>query len=88
MKHTHTTPTGEEITFDLHEVHYNEEGKIVLWTVDPILSGYEDVDDLISALEYMLSDAKKSKDDILDYDTLQPEADFDYEKEEDEAGKV
>lgn len=66
----------------------NNEGKIVLWTVDPILSGYEDVDDLISALEYMLSDAKKSKDDILDYDTLQPEADFDYEKEEDDAGKV
>ncbi len=36
----------------------------------------ETVDELIKHLEQMLNDVKKSKDDVLDYETLKPESEM------------
>jgi len=63
----------------IHEVYYNEEGKIWGWTQEPKrLVSDNDVDDLIAGLEQTLKDAKKSKDHILDFD-MEPEVSLDVE---------
>jgi hypothetical protein len=62
MRHKH--PSGEY--YQIHEVFYEPMG----WSADPIEPFGSTPDELIECLEIMLSDAKKCKDDILDYDSL------------------
>lgn len=54
----------------LHETHYrwDEDDKIRAYSVDSIIWYFSDVDDMIAELELMLKDAKKYKDEILEYD--------------------
>ena len=69
---------GEEDTYGLHEVYYNKQGKICLWTEDSLVPVRESVDELEEELTMMLRDVKKSKHDVLDYD-MEPEGDFEEE---------
>lgn len=62
MRHKH--PNGDY--YQIHEVYYDGDKKS--WTVEPIVPFGETVDELIEHLEMMLRDAKKCKEDILDYD--------------------
>jgi len=53
--------------YELHETFYDGK-KPMMWTQDIEEVGpCESVDELINMLERMLTDAKKSRDDILDY---------------------
>ena len=49
--------------YSVHEVYYNPTG----WTEPIIDVGATSVEELISTLEMILTDAKKSKDDVLEY---------------------
>ncbi len=49
----------------LYEVYYKN-WKVVAWTAEPTIT-WDDIDDLIWELEYMLEDAKKCKEDSLIY---------------------
>ena len=60
-------PDGEIYTYyEMHETFYD--GDKLSWTVDAKKPFGESVDELIECLEQMLKDAKKSKDDILNYE--------------------
>ena len=51
-------------TYSVHEVYYDPTG----WTEESIVDvGATSVEELISTLEMILADAKKYKDDVLDY---------------------
>jgi hypothetical protein len=58
--------TGE-IGYEIHEVYYDE-GKPWGWTENAKAPYGETPEDLIWCLERMLVDAKKSVDDIIDYE--------------------
>jgi hypothetical protein len=63
-----TKGVAKHETFALHETFYADDGKTVEgYTEEPMCGHYESVDDLIKGLEQMLSDVKRSKDDILEY---------------------
>jgi hypothetical protein len=62
----HTTKVAT--TYAIHECHYNNKGKVMSWTVEPMCGHYESVDDLINSLETMLRDAKRSRKDVLEYE--------------------
>jgi len=55
-------------TYAIHECYYDEKGKPDGWTNEPMCGHYDTVDDLIGSLEQMLRDAKRSKNDVLDYE--------------------
>jgi hypothetical protein len=55
------------ITYALHETHYDKDGKVDGYTGEPMCGHFESVDELIASLKQMLSDAERSKDDVLDY---------------------
>jgi len=57
-------------TVALHEVYYDEDGKAECCTIDPVTRHSDNVAELIEALEIMLSDAKKCRDDVIDYDSI------------------
>lgn len=66
MRHQHTHTDGEvETTYAIHEVYYDEEGKVKNWTKEPtgILSDSQDFKD---ALEKLRVAAEKP---TLDYKT-------------------
>lgn len=76
FKHTdYHEKFGSSEYYQLHETYYDESNKIISWTVDNIAPHGDTVDELIEHLEQMLNDAKRSKDDILDYDLLEPQVD-------------
>lgn len=54
----------------LHETYYSwdDDSKVNSWTIDSIIWYFSDVDDMIEELELMVKDAKKYRDEILDYD--------------------
>jgi hypothetical protein len=52
----------------MHETFYAPDGKPVGWTESETAPYGETAEELIWSLEQMLSDAKRCKDDILDYD--------------------
>jgi len=56
-------------TYGLYEVIYNDDKQIAAHSEDPELESH-DVDDLIKSLEMMLEDAKKYKNNILEYDQI------------------
>ena len=56
--------------FGLHEVMYNDDGKIFAHTEKPEITG-ESVEDIISTLNLMLGDAEKYKEDILIKDEIE-----------------
>jgi hypothetical protein len=62
----HSEPDGGTC-FCLHDVFYDKNGKADGWG-DTCLCVGDSPEDVIKALELMLSDAKKFKDDILDYE--------------------
>lgn len=66
----------------LHETYYkwNEDDKISAWTTDSIIWFFSDVDDMIEELTLMLKDAKKYKNQILDYDKT-PRWNTEYQKD-------
>lgn len=70
------SPRGQEDTYALHEAYYEKgpDGKVEGWTQDSICGHFESVEELISSLELMLKDAKRTRDDILEY---QAEEDLD-----------
>lgn len=68
--------------YGVHEVYYDDDGKIFAWTLEPGYGLYQDVEDLLSALKTMLKDCRKSKDEILDYD-MKPETKPPWEGEAD-----
>lgn len=51
----------------IHEVYYDENGKLDGWTEDAISPRGDTVEELIEHLEQLLKDAKRSKKDMLDY---------------------
>ena len=54
--------------FALHETYYsNDDGKVESWTVKPVTGLCESVDELIMLLENQLDDAKRFREDILEY---------------------
>lgn len=55
--------------YEMHETFYGLDGPdSKTWTVDPKVPFGETVDELIECLEQMLNDARKCKEDILDYE--------------------
>lgn len=68
MRRVNKVGDREVILFSLHEVYYTDAGLPKSWTVEPVFGGFESVDDLISSLELMLKDAKRFRDDVLEYD--------------------
>ncbi len=70
----HKSPEGD--WYAIHETHYDSAGKPVGWTVDPTEPFGETVDELISSLKMMLTDAERFKDAVIDYDS-EPEGDDD-----------
>lgn len=63
-----------DVYYELHEVFYDDHGKTTNWTKNPATVYGETVDELIGCLERMLINAKRSKDDVIDYDS-KPESD-------------
>ena len=63
FKHTNERGT----TYALHECYYDEEGMTQGWTDAPECGHYDSPDELIAALEQMLNDARRWKEDVLDY---------------------
>lgn len=59
-----------EVYYEMHETFYihggDDDGELG-WTIDPKIPYGSTPDELIECLEQMLSDAKKCKDNILDY---------------------
>jgi hypothetical protein len=54
--------------YSLHEAHYNDGIEICAMTEEACkIDAWETPDELVNSLEMMLKDAKKSKDDTLDY---------------------
>lgn len=45
--------------FSLHEVYYDETGKVVAWVEEPETGTWDDLNDLIGSLKMMLADARK-----------------------------
>lgn len=66
-----------DVSYELHETFYDDKGTPIMWTEEPEAGPCESPDELIEMLEMMLSDAKKSRDDILDYHAPQPELEND-----------
>ncbi len=58
-------------SFTIHEAYYDANGKLDGWTENAIEPRGESVEELIEHLQQMLNDAKRSKQDILDYDELE-----------------
>lgn len=56
-------------TYGLYEVIYNDKKQIAAHSEEPELESH-DVDDLIGSLELMLEDAKKYKNNTLEYDQI------------------
>lgn len=54
------TGITETPIYGVHEVYFNEKtGKVIMWTEDPVaLDNYEDIEELRSDLEKILSDIK------------------------------
>lgn len=61
--------TDGYVTYALHEAYYPQ-GKTIPdgWTENAMCGHYETVDDLIASLKQMLRDAKRSRNDVLDYE--------------------
>ena len=71
--------TVKEVLYELRETYYDKDGKICAWDAseEPSSATGESVEELIEVLELQLRDAKKCRDDILDFD-MEPEGDWDY----------
>lgn len=67
-----------QIMYELREVYYNDAGQVCGWTIEkPSVGPSESIDELIEEIEMHLRDAKKCRDDVLDFD-MEPEGDWDY----------
>lgn len=56
-------------SYAIHEAFYHENKKQPhSWTETAMCGHYDSVDDLIKGLEKMLKDAKRFKNDVLDYE--------------------
>lgn len=54
--------------YQIHEVYYSERGKLDGYTEDAISPRGDTVEELIEHLEQLLSDAKRSQNNILNYE--------------------
>ena len=61
--------------YGLHEVYYNKRNQICAWTMESLIPARDTVEEIMEELTMMKRDAKKSKDDVLDFD-MEPEGDF------------
>ena len=68
MKHN-DTPAW----YALHEVYYNDDGKIMFWDVDPVEMKGDTRHELFSYLIMCLKDMWRCRHDVLDYE-MEPEA--------------
>jgi hypothetical protein len=60
---------GGQYYFAIHEVYYDKNGGVEVWTKNPIFGGcQESPEELIKELNMILNDAEKRKNEILDYD--------------------
>jgi hypothetical protein len=57
----------DRVWYGIHETYYDDDGKPDGWTAEPMCGGFDSVDDLIVSLEMMLRDAKKYRNDVLEY---------------------
>lgn len=53
--------TGEHVYFAIHEVFYDEHGKVTNWTTDPIDVSGESKSEVIKTLNRMFEDIEKSE---------------------------
>lgn len=60
--------TEDEEYYELHEAYYDNSNKVDDYTVNPIVPRGESVEELLTCLRMMLTDAEKSKGDILEYE--------------------
>ena len=65
--------------YEIHEVFYNDDKKILWWSTEPEFGPFETIEDLIGTIETLQEDAIRSKDDVLDFGS-NPEADWDDEE--------
>ncbi len=56
--------------YEIHEVYYDENGKIDGVTEESIKPYGDTVEELIEHLEQLLKDAVRSKEDVLNYDEV------------------
>lgn len=70
FRHADNTSKYKIESYALHEAFYDDNGKVDTWTEEPTTPYGETVDELIGHLEQMLADAKKFKEDILDYNKI------------------
>ena len=61
------SPKGKALYYGLHEVYYDDKNKPFAWTHDSMCGYHDTPKDLIKALSMMLKDARKCKEDIMDY---------------------
>lgn len=68
FRHRYEAKPGEWHDFyEVHEVYYDEEGKVFSHTDNPVSPHGDTVDELIEHIEQILNDVKRSKDDIIEY---------------------
>ncbi len=70
----HVTKLNSEdlVWYGLHETYYGDDGKPSSWTKEPLDGGYDSVDDLITSLEMKLNDARKYREQVLEYGEEEP----------------
>ena len=66
-----TKVPGCRDSYGVHEVFYDDKGKISSWTGEPDIVG-ESEDEVVHILEMMLRDVKRVKGRVLDFD-MEPE---------------
>lgn len=76
FKREYPNAIGPTTLYELHEVFYNEDHKIQLWTENPVAGPAESVEELLGELRLKARDAWRCREDILDY-AMEREADFD-----------
>lgn len=81
MKHVTHFQDSVETWYGIHEVFYNQDGKIVAWTQEPIDVVGDSYMEILETLERMLNDIETQS--VLDYN-MEPEGKWDYVKEEKE----
>ena len=63
------------VFYELHEVYYDDDKKILGWTKKPEAGPAESVEELLREVRMKARDAWTCREDILDYE-MEPEADW------------
>lgn len=75
------------IWYGMHEVFYDDDGKISGWTEDAVLFGGESLRDLIASIVCLLKDFWKSRHSVLSFDMTPESSSFDRETIDEEIDK-